>query len=598
VPNTVISAEPVIRLSGFLGVLLLMVVWEVLAPRRAQAVGRLLRWPNNLGLVVLDTIIVRLLFPFAAVGMAFVAQAQGWGLFNLVHVPAWLAVPAAVLLLDLLIYTQHVAFHAVPWLWRLHRMHHADLEFDVTTGLRFHPGEIVLSMLIKLAAILVLGAPPVAVLVFEVVLNATSMFNHGNVRLPSRLDRVLRWVVVTPDMHRVHHSIDRRETDSNFGFNLPWWDRLFGTYRAQPALGHAGMVTGIEQFREPRELWLHRMLIQPLRGASRSVTEPTRRTLIMVLRVGLVLVLVVAAAWLLRHRDIIDPNSLEPRLHALGIWAPVGFVAAYAAGTVLFFSGGLLSLAGGALFGPVWGTLWNLLGATLGATIAFLLARSIAGPWVARRLGGRLRRLVDGVSAEGWRFVALMRLVPLVPFNLLNYALGLTAISLPVYVLASLVCMLPGAIAFTWLGYAGRSAASGDMSALRYGLLGLGVLAMIAFVPRLFQRFRAKEPAWIETAELQQRLSAGVPVVIVDVRQPEEFTAPPGHLPGAVNVPLAELAQHTSDLVARQQSIVVVCKTDRRSARAATELLAAGLDNVAILRGGTDGWHRQGLALE
>src|SRR3954469_471200 len=596
--STVLSVEPVIRLGTFASVLALMAAWEFIAPRRRQHVGRLWRWPNNLGVVVIDTVVVRLLFPTAAVGVALVAEARGWGVLNTLPLPPWLKVILAVVLLDLAIYGQHVMFHAVPVLWHLHRMHHADLEFDVTTGVRFHPIEIVLSMLIKFAVVVLLGAPAVGVLLFEVLLNATSIFNHGNVRLPAGVDRVLRWLVVTPEMHRVHHSIERRETDSNFGFNLPWWDCLFGTYRAQPALGHAGMVTGIEQFREPRELWLHRMLIQPLRGASRSVTEPTRRTLIMVLRVGLVLVLVVAAAWLLRHRDIIDPNSLEPRLHALGIWAPVGFVTAYAAGTVLFFSGGLLSLAGGALFGPVWGTLWNLLGATLGATIAFLLARSIAGPWVARRLGARLGRLVDGVSAEGWRFVALMRLVPLVPFNLLNYALGLTAISLPVYVLASLVCMLPGAIAFTWLGYAGRSAASGDLSALRYGLLGLGVLAMIAFVPRLFQRFRAKEPAWIETAELQQRLSAGVPVVIVDVRQPEEFTAPPGHLPGAVNVPLAELAQHTSDLVARQQSIVVVCKTDRRSARAATELLAAGLDNVAILRGGTDGWHRQGLALE
>jgi uncharacterized membrane protein YdjX (TVP38/TMEM64 family) len=205
---------------------------------------------------------------------------------------------------------------------------------------------------------------------------------------------------------------------------------------------------------------------------------------------------------------MIDLGTLEPTLRALGIWAPVGFIALYVAGTVLFFSGALLSLAGGALFGPVWGTLWNLIGATLGATIAFLLARGIAGPWVARRLGGRLCRLVDGVSAEGWRFVALMRLVPLVPFNLLNYALGLTGISLPVYVAASFVCMLPGAIAYTWLGYAGRSAAAGNMSALRYGLLGLGVLALIAFVPRLVRRFRAKEPAWIETTELQRRLAA------------------------------------------------------------------------------------------
>jgi sterol desaturase/sphingolipid hydroxylase (fatty acid hydroxylase superfamily) len=204
-------------------------------------------------------------FPLAAVGMAFLAQAHGWGLFNLVPLPAWLAIPAAVLLLDLTIYGQHVVFHAVPVLWRLHRMHHADLEFDVTTGLRFHPAEILLSMMIKLTAVAVLGAPPLAVLVVEVLLNVTSMFNHGNVHLPLALDRMLRFVVVTPDMHRVHHSIDRRETDSNFGFNLPWWDRLFGTYRPQPAAGHALMTIGIDRFRDPRELWIDRMLWQPLR---------------------------------------------------------------------------------------------------------------------------------------------------------------------------------------------------------------------------------------------------------------------------------------------------------------------------------------------
>ncbi len=316
------------------------------------------------------------------------------------------------------------------------------------------------------------------------------------------------------------------------------------------------------------------------------------------IRLGVALVLAAAAAWLLTHREMIDLGTIEPALRSLGLWAPLGFVVIYASGTVLFFSGALLSLAGGALFGPVWGTVWNLLGATLGATAAFLLARGILGAWVTRRLGDRLRRLVDGVSVEGWRFVALMRLVPLVPFNLLNYALGLTNISLPVYVLTSLVCMLPGAIAFTWLGYAGRSAAAGNMSALRYGLLGLGALAMIVFMPRLFRRFRAKAPAWIEPAELQRRLAAGEAIVIVDVRQPEAFTTQPGHLPGAVNVPLPDLADYTADIATREQSVVLVCKTDRRSARAATELLAAGLQNVAVLRGGTDGWHRQGLALE
>jgi sterol desaturase/sphingolipid hydroxylase (fatty acid hydroxylase superfamily) len=260
------AAEPIIRLSCFAGVLALMVAWELLAPRRPQSIKRQLRWPNNLGLVVLDTFVVRLLFALAGVGMAFLAETRGWGgFFNIAQAPAWLAIPGAVLLLDLAIYGQHVMFHAVPFLWRLHRMHHADLEFDVTTGLRFHPGEIVVSMLIKLAAVLLLGPAPMAVLIFEVLLNATSMFNHGNVRLPAQLDRLLRLFVVTPDMHRVHHSIDRRETDSNFGFNVPWWDRLFGTYRAQPALGHDRMTLGIDRFREPRELWLDRMLWQPMR---------------------------------------------------------------------------------------------------------------------------------------------------------------------------------------------------------------------------------------------------------------------------------------------------------------------------------------------
>jgi len=182
-----------------------------------------------------------------------------------------------VVLLDLAIYGQHVAFHAVPALWRLHRMHHADLEFDVTTGLRFHPGEILLSMAIKLVAVAALGAPPLAVLAFEIMLNATSLFNHGNVRLPLGLDRRLRLVVVTPDMHRVHHSMERQETDSNFGFNLPWWDHLFGTYRAQPVMGHARMMIGIDRFRHPRELWLHRMLLQPFRGDPAVAVGTDRR---------------------------------------------------------------------------------------------------------------------------------------------------------------------------------------------------------------------------------------------------------------------------------------------------------------------------------
>jgi len=242
-------------------------VWELLAPRRDQNIARGVRWPSNIGLVVLDTLVVRLVFPITAVALALLAEARGWGLFNAFAVPAWAAIPLGVILLDLAIYLQHVLFHAVPAFWRLHRMHHADLEFDVTTGVRFHPVEILLSMGIKLGVVVALGAPAAAVLVFEILLNATSMFNHGNVNLPTRVDRILRWIVVTPDMHRVHHSIKPSETNSNFGFNLPWWDRLFGTFRDQPDAGHVGMTIGLDQFRDPAELRIDRMLLQPLRGS-------------------------------------------------------------------------------------------------------------------------------------------------------------------------------------------------------------------------------------------------------------------------------------------------------------------------------------------
>jgi len=264
--DALFAHEPLIRLAAFGGVFVAMAIWEVIGPRRKQAIGRGWRWPNNLGIVAVDTLLVRILFPATAVGLALVAEARGFGLFNALSVPAWVGVAASVLLLDLVIYLQHVLLHAVPALWRLHRMHHADLEFDVSTGLRFHPIEILLSMAIKFAVIAALGTPAVAVLIFEVLLNATSMFNHGNVRVAPAIDRILRWLVVTPDMHRVHHSILARETNSNFGFNLPWWDRLFGTYRAQPSAGHEAMTIGIEQFRDPRELGLDRMLLQPFRG--------------------------------------------------------------------------------------------------------------------------------------------------------------------------------------------------------------------------------------------------------------------------------------------------------------------------------------------
>ncbi|MCZ6665363.1 MAG: sterol desaturase family protein [Gammaproteobacteria bacterium] len=260
----ILESEPVIRLSAFLGVFAAVAFWEVLAPRRERAFSRLTRWPNNIGIVVFNTVVLRIGFPTAAVGIALAAEANGWGLLNAFPLPAGLAVLLSVVIMDFAIYLQHVLVHAVPALWRVHRMHHADLDYDVTTGARFHPIEIVISMGLKLMVVGALGAPALAVIIFEVILNATSMFNHGNVRLPKNADRMLRLILVTPDMHRVHHSVIPEETNSNFGFSLPWWDRLFGTYTDQPQDGHEGMSIGIEQFRESRDLRLDRMLIQPL----------------------------------------------------------------------------------------------------------------------------------------------------------------------------------------------------------------------------------------------------------------------------------------------------------------------------------------------
>ena len=259
------NTELFTRVGAALGIFLALALWEVLGPRRALAIGRARRWPGNLGILVLDALLVRLLIPTAAVGMAVIAAQRGWGLLNITPWPPVLEGLIGFLALDLAIYAQHVAFHKVPLLWRLHRMHHADLDIDVSTGLRFHPIEIILSMLIKMAIVVLVGVPAAAVVAFEVALNATSMFNHSNGAMPLWLDRIVRLIVVTPDMHRVHHSIKRHETDSNFGFNLPWWDRLFGTYRAQPEAGHEGMTIGLPIFRDPQELRLDRLITQPFR---------------------------------------------------------------------------------------------------------------------------------------------------------------------------------------------------------------------------------------------------------------------------------------------------------------------------------------------
>ncbi|MEQ1439248.1 sterol desaturase family protein [Fontimonas sp. SYSU GA230001] len=258
------TADAALRLTIFVVLLAALILAERHWPRRRDDRRVRARWPVNFGLVAIDSLLVRLLLGAGAVGAAQWAQAQGWGLLRLLPLPDAVRGVVALLALDFLIYWQHRIFHAVPALWRLHRVHHSDTAFDVSTALRFHPVEILLSMLIKMAAVAALGAPPWAVVAFEALLNGTAMFNHANLRLPPALDRVLRWIVVTPDMHRVHHSVHRQETDSNFGFNLPWWDRLFGSYRAQPVNGHEAMQIGLERFREPGEQTLRRLLAQPL----------------------------------------------------------------------------------------------------------------------------------------------------------------------------------------------------------------------------------------------------------------------------------------------------------------------------------------------
>ena len=269
--DVIIDNEAAFRFSFFLGILVVVALWEIVSPRRDRTLPRWTRWPSNLGIIAINTIMLRFFFPLVTVGMAISAYANGWGLFNLFELPFWLEVVLAITLLDAAVYLQHRMFHAVPALWKMHRMHHADPDFDVTTGGRFHPIEIVLSMLIKCSVISILGASPMAVIIFEILLNATAMFNHGNIRLPMAVDGALRLFIVTPDMHRVHHSITPSETNSNFGFSLPWWDHLFGTYRAQPEAGHEGMTIGINAFREPTDQRLDNMLMQPFKDSARRI---------------------------------------------------------------------------------------------------------------------------------------------------------------------------------------------------------------------------------------------------------------------------------------------------------------------------------------
>lgn len=302
--------------------------------------------------------------------------------------------------------------------------------------------------------------------------------------------------------------------------------------------------------------------------------------------------------WALLNSNQLDPAMLDAWLASFGVLGPLVYVILYAIGTVAFVPGSLFALAGGVLFGPVWGSVLNLAGATLGASLAFLTARYLAGDWALRKAGGSLKKLVSGVEAEGWRFVAFVRLVPLFPFNLTNYAFGLTRIGFLPYVITSFICMAPGAIAYTWLGYAGREAVAGNSSAIKYGLLALGLLAAIVFLPRLFSRLKTAETGWIDADELNTQIKAGKALTIVDVRGGDEFVGPLGHIPGALSIPLGEIPLRLTEINARiDQPVILVCKTDKRSAQAAKLLGKASFQDIHVLRGGMEQWNRNGFEI-
>jgi uncharacterized membrane protein YdjX (TVP38/TMEM64 family)/rhodanese-related sulfurtransferase len=317
-------------------------------------------------------------------------------------------------------------------------------------------------------------------------------------------------------------------------------------------------------------------------------------------RLALGLLIAILAVWLAFNRERHDPALIESAIHSLGLLAPLAHVVLFALATILFVPGAIFGLIGGALFGPLLGAVLNLSGAILGATAAFLIARYAAADWVRRKAGGWLDRLITGVEAEGWRFVAFVRLVPFFPFNLTNYALGLTRISLQHYVLASLVCMVPGAVAYTWLGYAGREVAAGNTTAIRYGLIALALLAAIAFLPRLARRLRGQEQSqWIEVDELSNRLMEIPVIAVIDVRGPDEFTGPLGHIADASNMPLGDLSKRLVEIDAlKDRAVILVCRTDKRSATAATLLRDAGFRDVRVLRGGMAQWNQKALPIE
>jgi uncharacterized membrane protein YdjX (TVP38/TMEM64 family) len=323
------------------------------------------------------------------------------------------------------------------------------------------------------------------------------------------------------------------------------------------------------------------------------VANLTRLTLLLLLSLGIVLAIV--------YRGQFHGAALESWLDSAGVAAPVVFMSIYTLAPVLFLPGSVLTLAGGALFGPIWGTLYSLTGATLGATLAFLVARYLARDWVARKSGGRLKQLIEGVESEGWRFVAFVRLVPLFPFNLLNYALGLTRIRLSHYVITSYVCMLPGAGAYTYLGYAGREAMTGDNAMIQKGLLALGLLALLVFLPRFITRLRQqRQPVpLISVPELKARLNDDKDILVLDVRGPNEYTGELGHILCSRNISVEELQRRLGELAQdRERPITIVCRTDRRSLTAAEILNRAGFSHVAVLQGGMVEWNRSGLPVE
>jgi uncharacterized membrane protein YdjX (TVP38/TMEM64 family)/rhodanese-related sulfurtransferase len=310
-------------------------------------------------------------------------------------------------------------------------------------------------------------------------------------------------------------------------------------------------------------------------------------------RLLLALALAAGIALAVIYREHLDTAALTAWIASAGWAGPLVFMGIYAIATVLFLPGSLLTLAGGALFGPLWGTLYNLTGATLGAGLAFLVARYLAADWVQARSGGILKRLVTGVEAEGWRFVAFTRLVPVFPFNLLNYALGLTRIPFPAYLLASATCMLPGALAYTWLGYAGREAAAGGEGLIQKGLIALALLAALAFLPRLVARLRQQN--WLQVEEVKRRLETGEPLLILDVRTAADFEGAEGHLPGALNLPLEQLAARLAELgTDPERPIALFCRTDRRSAKAAAILARHGFAQAQVVQGGITAWLDRG----